>query len=127
DNAGKIKASCIAGKGLSASKTVRSGPKELEEMERLLSNNDYNAERSRIAVRGAKSFLAPYEQFLCERRKKAKQQTLEVFFKSTHKKQSKDTEPQPSTSGIGRFFVPTMQPKLHLMTIVLMMTMTTLN
>ncbi|KAG7156785.1 Inner centromere protein B-like, partial [Homarus americanus] len=65
-----------------------------------LGHNDYNAERSRIAVRGVKSFLAPYEQLLCERRKTAKQQTLDVFFKSTSKKQTEDTEPQPSTSEI---------------------------
>ncbi|KAG7165647.1 hypothetical protein Hamer_G013154, partial [Homarus americanus] len=71
----------------------------------LLEDNDYNAEKSRIAVRGVKSFLAPHEQLLCER-KTAKQQTLDVFFKSTPKKQSEDTEPQPSTSGIRRFFCP---------------------
>ncbi|KAG7165903.1 hypothetical protein Hamer_G011804 [Homarus americanus] len=74
--------------------------REVDKQLQLLEDNDYNAERSRIAVRGVKSFLAPYEQLLCERRKTAKQQTLDVFFKSTPKKQTEDTEPQPSTSGI---------------------------
>ncbi|KAG7161860.1 putative Tigger transposable element-derived protein 1-like 331, partial [Homarus americanus] len=80
--------------------------REVDTQLQRLEDNDYNAERSRIAVRGAKSFLAPYEQLLCERRKTAKQQTLDVFFKSTPKKQTEDTEPQPSTSGIRRFFLP---------------------
>ncbi|KAG7168210.1 hypothetical protein Hamer_G016850 [Homarus americanus] len=80
--------------------------REVDKQLQLLEDNDYNAERSRIAVRGVKSFSAPYEQLLCERRKTAKQQTLDVFFKSTPKKQSEDTEPQPSTSGIRRFFLP---------------------
>ncbi|KAG7161012.1 putative Tigger transposable element-derived protein 1-like 335 [Homarus americanus] len=74
--------------------------REVDTQLQRLEDNDYNAERSRIAVRGVKSFLAPYEQLLCERRKTAKQQTLDVFFKSTPKKQTEDTEPQPSTSGI---------------------------
>ncbi|KAG7156525.1 putative Tigger transposable element-derived protein 1-like 330 [Homarus americanus] len=82
--------------------------REVDKQLQILEGNDYNAERSRIAVRGVKSFLAPYEQLLCERRKMAKQQTLGVFFKLTPKKQSKpqseDSEPQPSTSGIRRFF-----------------------
>ncbi|KAG7161868.1 putative Tigger transposable element-derived protein 1-like 332, partial [Homarus americanus] len=95
---------------------------EVDKQLQLLEDNDYNAERSRIAVRGVKSFLAPYEQLLCERRKTAKQQTLDVFFKSTPKKQTEDTEPQPSTSGIRRFFFPPMQPKLHLMMILMMTT-----
>ncbi|KAG7173467.1 putative Tigger transposable element-derived protein 1-like 336, partial [Homarus americanus] len=73
---------------------------EVDTQLQRLEDNDYNAERSRIAVCGVKSFLAPYEQLLCERRKTAKQQTLDVFFKSTPKKQTEDTEPQPSTSGI---------------------------
>ncbi|KAG7178099.1 putative Tigger transposable element-derived protein 1-like 329, partial [Homarus americanus] len=79
--------------------------REVDKQLQILEDNDYNAERSRIAVRGVKSFLAPYEQLLCERRKMAKQQTLDVFFKSTTKKQSEDTEPQPSTSGIRVFFL----------------------
>ncbi|KAG7159590.1 hypothetical protein Hamer_G004244 [Homarus americanus] len=78
--------------------------REVDKQLQLLEDNDYNAERSRIAVRGVKSFLAPYEQLLCERRKTAKQKTLDVFFKSTPKKQTEDTEPQPSTSGIKTFF-----------------------
>ncbi|XP_042222273.1 tigger transposable element-derived protein 1-like [Homarus americanus] len=64
---------------------------EVDKQLQILEDNNYNAERSRIAVRGVKSFLAPYEQLLCERRKTAKQQTLDVFFKSTPKKQN---EPQ---------------------------------
>ncbi|KAG7163856.1 hypothetical protein Hamer_G019127 [Homarus americanus] len=54
--------------------------REVDEQLQLLENNDVNADRSRIAVRGVKSFLAPYEQLLCERRKTAKHQTLDVFF-----------------------------------------------
>ncbi|KAG7175848.1 putative Tigger transposable element-derived protein 1-like 333 [Homarus americanus] len=76
--------------------------REVVKQLQLLEDNDYNAGKSRIAVHGVKSFLAPYEQLLCERRKTAKQQTLDVLFKSTPKKQSEDTEPQPSTSGIRR-------------------------
>ncbi|KAG7160390.1 Transposable element Tc1 transposase-like 5 [Homarus americanus] len=74
--------------------------KEVEKQLQLLEDNDYNAEQSKIAVRGVRSYLAPYEQLLYERRKMAKQQTLDVFFKAAPKKQSEDTEPQPSTSGI---------------------------
>ncbi|KAG7177834.1 putative Tigger transposable element-derived protein 1-like 334, partial [Homarus americanus] len=88
------------------SSILRAVDKQLQ----ILEDNDYNAERSRIAVCGVKSFLAPYEQLLCERTKTAKQQTLDVFFKLTPKKQSEpqseDTEPQPPTSGIRRFFRP---------------------
>ncbi|KAG7164287.1 putative Tigger transposable element-derived protein 1-like 328, partial [Homarus americanus] len=65
--------------------------REVDKQLQILEDNDYNAERSRIAVRG---------------KKEAKQQTLDVFLKSTPKKQTEDTEPQPSTSGIRHFFLP---------------------
>ncbi|XP_042243388.1 tigger transposable element-derived protein 1-like [Homarus americanus] len=45
--------------------------REVDKQLQILEGNDYNEERSRIAVRGDKSFLAPYEQLLCERRKTA--------------------------------------------------------
>ncbi|KAG7163220.1 Tigger transposable element-derived protein 1-like 104 [Homarus americanus] len=57
--------------------------REVDKQLQILEDNDYNADRSRIAVCGVQSFLAPYEQLLCERRKTTKQQTLDVFFTST--------------------------------------------
>ncbi|XP_042233394.1 tigger transposable element-derived protein 1-like [Homarus americanus] len=46
--------------------------REVDTQLQLLEDNGYNAEWSRIVVRGVKSFLAPYEQLVCERRQSSK-------------------------------------------------------
>ncbi|GCC33616.1 hypothetical protein chiPu_0012086 [Chiloscyllium punctatum] len=74
--------------------------REVEKQLQLLEDNDYNAERSGIAVRGIRSYLAPYEQLLHERRKMAQQQNL---FKPVPRKQSEDNELKPFISGLSIF------------------------
>ncbi|KAG7157333.1 hypothetical protein Hamer_G005748, partial [Homarus americanus] len=101
--------------------------REVDKQLQILEDNDYNAERSRIAVRGVKYFLAPYEQLLCERRKTAKQQTLDVFISQPPRSRLKTLNHSHPLLELDVFFVPTMQPKLHLMMMILMMTMTTVK
>ncbi|XP_059511090.1 TP53-regulated inhibitor of apoptosis 1 isoform X1 [Stegostoma tigrinum] len=77
--------------------------REIQKQLRLLEDTDYNAERSRVAVRGIRSYLAPYEKLLHEQRERANQQKLNVFSKPTPKKQLESNEPQSSTSGLTIF------------------------
>ncbi|XP_051823209.1 tigger transposable element-derived protein 1-like [Antechinus flavipes] len=72
----------------------------IEKQLQWLEDNDYNAERSRIVVHGIRTNLEPYRQLLYERRRLAKQQKLDIYFKVVRKRRLEDLEPHPSTSGI---------------------------
>jgi hypothetical protein len=47
--------------------------------------------------------LEPYKQLLYERRKLAKQQKLDLYFKPVQKKEKQDNERQPSASDVTTF------------------------
>jgi hypothetical protein len=68
-----------------------------------IEDNDYKAERSRIALRGIRSHLEPYKQLLYERKKLEKQQKLDIHFKPVQKKEKEDNGPQPSAFGVTTF------------------------
>ncbi|XP_044537888.1 tigger transposable element-derived protein 1-like [Gracilinanus agilis] len=72
----------------------------IEKQLQWLEDNDYNAERSRIVVHGIRTNLEPYRQLLYERRRLAKQQKLDIYFKLVRKRHLEDNEPHPSTSGV---------------------------
>ncbi|XP_027716076.1 tigger transposable element-derived protein 1-like [Vombatus ursinus] len=71
----------------------------IEKQLQWLEDNDYNAERSRIVVHGIRTNLEPYRQLLYERRRLAKQQKLDIYFKLIQKRYLED-QPHPSTSGV---------------------------
>jgi hypothetical protein len=68
-----------------------------------IEDNDYKAERSRIALRGIRSHLEPYKQLLYERKKLEKQQKLDIYFKAVQKKEKEDNGPRPSAFGVTTF------------------------
>jgi hypothetical protein len=82
-----------------------------------IEDNDYNAERSRIALHGIHSHLEPYKQLLYERRKLAKQQKLDFYFKPVQKKENRTMshshQPLVSQHFVLRMMMSFHPPLLH--------------